>query len=137
MSLRPYDELDASNEANTRQQSFFFLATLALAATISIFGIIGGFIYGDYYGRKHAQFDSVELRQHYAGQCYSFMGAQLQKTIKSSFEKQAKSREQNERLEDIRNLILNLQMDISGLGRNQKPKNREVGLKKKVASAAP
>lgn len=136
MALRPYDDIDEAQVKTAKQHSFFFFSTVALAATISLFGIIGGFIYGDYYGRQHAQFDSVELRKHYAGECYSYVDNQLKKTIKSSIEKQGKSREQSERLDDIRNLIINLHMDINGLGLNKKPKDRDFGMKKKVASAA-
>lgn len=136
MALRPYDDIDESFAKSSKQQSFFFFSTVALAATISIFGIIGGFIYGDYYGRKHAQFDSVELRKHYAGECYSYVDTQLKKTIKTSLEKQGKTREQTERLDDIRNLIINLHMDINGLGMSKKVKDRDLSMKKKVASAA-
>jgi hypothetical protein len=136
MALRPYDDIDESLATSSKQQSFFFFSTVALAATISIFGIIGGFIYGDYYGRQHAQFDSVELRKHYAGECYSYVDTQLKKTIKTSFDKQGKTREQTERLEDIRNLIINLHMDINGLGMGKKAKERDLSMKKKVATAA-
>ncbi len=125
------DELEAKN--GDKQQSFFFFATIALAATISIFGIAGGFIYGDYYGRKHAQFDNSELRKHYAAECYSYVDTQLKKTIKSSFDKQSKQRDQVERLEDIRSLLINLQMNSSA-NQTKKPKDRDKDGKKKVAS---
>lgn len=139
MALRPYDDIDNAVDPVARQQSFFFFSTIALAMAIALIGVAGGFIYGDYYGRKHAQYENPELRQHYAGQCYSFIDSQLKKTIKSSFEKQGKVREQNERLEDIRNLLINLRMDVSGVGLNKKqPKpaerDKDLSNKKKVAS---
>ena len=131
-----YDDLDKDLSASRsdKQQSFFFFATIALAAVITIFGIAGGFIYGDYYGRKHAQYENPELRKYYAGECYAYIDNQLKKTIKTSIDKQSNKREQTERLEDIRNLIINLQMDMSGMGKaSKKPKENN---KKKVSSVA-
>ena len=64
-----HDEVsDIERFAEQKQRSFFFFSTLALAMTVGIFGVLGGFVYGDYYGRKHAQFDNNELRQHYRDQ---------------------------------------------------------------------
>lgn len=141
MALRPYDDLDLSEAALTesKHRSFFFFTTIALAALISILGIAGGFIYGDYYGRKHAQLENPELRKYYAGQCYSFMDNQLKKTLKNAFDKQAKGGEQLARLDEIRGMIQSLQMDlasIGGAGKKTKSKGREIGLKKKVAYGA-
>ncbi len=140
MSKRPIDDLDNDysheDQSEDKQRSFFFFATIALAAVISIFGIAGGFIYGDYYGRKHAQYENPELRKYYAGQCFSYVDGQLKKTIKTSFEKQARSAEQGERLEDIRNILVSMQMDLQNLGNGKKIKNKDLSMKKKVASAA-
>ncbi|MBC7660016.1 MAG: hypothetical protein H7249_09935 [Chitinophagaceae bacterium] len=134
-----YDAFDdeLTFAAARKQQSFFFFATVALAATISILGIAGGFVYGDYYGRRHAQYENPELRQYYAGQCYSYIDNQLKKTIKSAFEKNGNKKEQTERLDDIRNLIINLQMDVGGIGQTKRPNppSRETP-RKKVASVA-
>lgn len=124
-----------------KQKSFFFFSTLALSMTIGIFGILGGFIYGDYYGRKHAQFDNDELRQHYAGQCYSYIESTLKKSIKSSLDKASGKHEQLERLDQIKAMMRNLQLDVehlaSGETRRLKDKEKEkakIDNKKKVAS---
>lgn len=125
-----------------KQKSFFFFSTIALSMTIGIFGVLSGFVYGDYYGRKHAQFDNQDLRQHYAGQCYSYMESTLKKTIKTSLEKSSGKHDQIQRLDDIKSMMINLQMDVEhlsgGEARKKKMPVKEKNLnsnKKKVASA--
>lgn len=120
-----------------KQKSLFFFSTLALSLTIGIFGILGGFIYGDYYGRKHAQFDNDELRKHYAGQCYAYIDSTLKKTIKSSLDKTSGKRDQIERLDEIKTMLINMQLDLEHVsgGQNRKKNEREPATaKKKVAS---
>ncbi len=97
-----------------KQQSIFFFSTLALALSISLISVAAGFIYGDYYGRKHAQYDSNELRKHYAGECYAYMDTQLKKSIKTSLDKQSRAKDQVERLDDIKATLVNIQMDLAG-----------------------
>ncbi len=126
-----------------KQKSFFFFATIALSMTIGIFGILGGFVYGDYYGRKHAQFDNNELRNHYAGQCYSYIDSTLKKTIKTSLDKTSGKHDQIERLDTIKSMLVNLQLDMEVVSggetrklRKDKEKLKEISpTKKKVASA--
>lgn len=123
-----------------KQKSFFFFSTLALSMTVGIFGILGGFIYGDYYGRKHAQFDNNELRQHYAGQCYSYIETTLKKSIKTSLEKSSSKHDQNEKLDQIKSMMIDLKLDVEHLsgGEPSRPKGKGKGKpdnKKKVASA--
>lgn len=137
MSSR-FDEMDdLPVVSNDKQQSFFFFATLALASAISIIGVAGGFVYGDYYGRKHAQFENPELRKYYAGECYSYIDSELKKTIKASVEKSSTKRDEVERLDDIRGLIISLQMDVNELALNASKKPLKDSAKKKVASIAP
>jgi len=62
---------------------------LVLSGIIATAGALaGGFIYGEYYGRHHAQFDNPALRKHYAGECYSYMSQQFSKTMRESFDRE-------------------------------------------------
>ena len=140
MAMNFDDEVsDIVRIEDQKQKSFFFFSTVALSMTIGIFGVLGGFVYGDYYGRKHAQFDNNDLRQHYAGQCYSYMESTLQKTIKASLDKSSGKRDQIKRLDDIKSMMVNLQMDVAHLSGGERPKQKKVKYdhsnKKKVASA--
>ncbi len=129
-----------------KQKSFFFFSTIAFSMTIGIFEILGGFVYGDYYGRKHAQFDNTELRQHYAGQCYAYIETTLKKSIKTSLEKTSGKKEQIEKLDELKAMLQNLQLDVDGMNglspkTKDRPKNKNRDkqdintTKKKVASA--
>ncbi len=117
---------------NPREQQLIVYTLFLFGFVIALTGLIGGFIYGDYYGRKHAQYDNPSLREYYAGQCYSFWENQFKKTVRSSLEKPANSSLQNDRLEEIRSMIQDLQHDIA----DQSTTKGLKGARKKVASSS-
>jgi hypothetical protein len=116
---------------NPREQQLIVSTLFLFGFVIALTGLIGGFIYGDYYGRKHAQYDNPSLREYYAGQCYSFWENQFKKTVRSSLEKSGNSSLQNDRLEEIRSMIQDLQHDIADQSNTKGLK----GARKKVASS--
>lgn len=69
--------------------SVWSLVLLVIGIGIGALGLMGGFMYGDYYGRQHAQYDNPALRDHYAGQCYQQFSARLldatRETIRQEF----------------------------------------------------
>ena len=71
----------------------FFLFLLGMSFGLA--ALLGGFMYGDYYGRQHAQFDNPVLREHYAGQCYQQFSKQLlgetREAIQGAFSNLAKT----------------------------------------------
>ncbi|MFW7381596.1 MAG: hypothetical protein ACOH5I_22500 [Oligoflexus sp.] len=64
----------------------FALVIFGVMGTAAALG--GGFIYGEYYGRHHAQFDNPALRKHYAGECYRYMSQQFSKTVRETFDRE-------------------------------------------------
>jgi len=116
---------------NPREQQLIVYTLFLFGFVIALTGLVGGFIYGDYYGRKHAQYDNPSLREYYAGQCYSFWENQFKKTVRTSLEKPANSSLQNDRLEEIRSMIQDLQHDVADMSSTKGLK----GARKKVASS--
>lgn len=101
-----------------------------LLVFFGIFGtaaaLVGGFIYGEYYGRHHSQFDNPALRNHYAGECYRYMSQQFTKTMRESFDKEFHRRNElaaksgqlltaSPELQEIHNLLLSMQNDMDSL----------------------
>ncbi len=120
-------------EPNPREQRLIVYTLFLFGFVIALVGLVGGFIYGDYYGRKHAQYDNPTLREYYAGQCYSYWENQFKKTVRSSLEKPGEGQLQNVRLEEIRSMLQDLQHDVSDMA-TQKAGAR--GLRKKMASSS-
>ena len=54
------------------RQAYMFYALFLAGLLIALGGVVGGFMYGDAYGRKHAQYDNPQLREYYSGQCYAY-----------------------------------------------------------------
>lgn len=46
------------------------IACFCFGTCITLGAVIGGFVFGERYGRENAQFDNPSLRKHYTGQCY-------------------------------------------------------------------
>ena len=105
--LRFRDQLESD-----KQQSLFFFSVVAFGFALAVLSVIGGFIYGDYYGRQHAQYDNPRLREYYSGQCFNFINNNLKKTMKVGIDKIANHQEQNQKLEEIRGMISSLQYDL-------------------------
>lgn len=72
-------------------------------------------MYGDSYGRKHAQYDNPTLREYYAGQCYAFWENQFKKTVRVTLDQPRSNREETQRLDEIRMMLQDLQHTVSDL----------------------
>lgn len=127
--LRFRDQLESD-----KQKSLFFFSTVAFGFALAVVSIIGGFIYGDYYGRQHAQYDNPKLREHYSSQCFNFINTQLKKTIRG-VDKIASREEQNQKLDEIRIMINSLQLDIGSLTTPKRNGKEGRDAKKKVAAS--
>jgi hypothetical protein len=65
-------------------------------------GLILGFIVGDSFGRRNAQYDNPDLREYYAGKCYDYWETQLKQTLTSSLQQDAVERKgQSQKLDEI------------------------------------
>jgi hypothetical protein len=60
----------------------FFLVITSLFGCFA--ALAGGFIYGEYYGRQHAQYDNPTLRSHYAGECFRYVSQEFTKTVRDT-----------------------------------------------------
>ncbi|HYX35892.1 MAG TPA: hypothetical protein VE954_22560 [Oligoflexus sp.] len=115
---------------DAHEQRLIVFTLYLLGFVIALVGLVGGFIYGDYYGRKHAQFDNPTLREYYSGQCYAYWENQFKKTVRTSLEKPADAQIQSVRLEEIRSMIQDLQHDVADMATQKAP------VRKKMASAS-
>lgn len=113
---------------NAHEQRLIVFTLYLFGFVIALVGLVGGFIYGDYYGRKHAQYDNPSLREYYSGQCYAYWENQFKKTVRSSLEKPNDAQLQNVRLEEIRSMIQDLQHDVADMAAQKG--------RKKMASAS-
>ena len=113
-----------------QEQRLIVFSLYLLGFIIALTGLVGGFIYGDYYGRKHAQFDNPTLREYYSGQCYAYWENQFRKTVRSSLDKTNDTAVQNARLEEIRAMLQDLQHDVTDMATQKAPAAR-----KKMANA--
>lgn len=110
------------------------LFTLGLLFTLlSLLGLAAGFMYGESYGRKHAQYDNPSLREYYAGQCYSYWDKNVQKTLRLALEKTAAADQETARLDELRLMLQDLQRDVSEMALH---KNSTKNNRKKVISAS-
>ncbi len=121
---------DRMPEAHEQRLIVFTLYLLGFV--IALVGLVGGFIYGDYYGRKHAQYDNPALREYYSGQCYAYWENQFKKTVRASMEKPTDAQIQSVRLEEIRSMIQDLQLNVADMATQKAP----APARKKVASAS-
>jgi hypothetical protein len=65
-------------------------------------GLILGFIVGDSFGRRNAQYDNPDLREYYAGKCYDYWDSQLKQTLNSTLQQDAVERRgQGQKLDEI------------------------------------
>lgn len=127
--LRFRDQLESD-----KQKSLFFFSTVAFGFALAVVSVIGGFIYGDYYGRQHATYDNPKLREHYSSQCFNFINTQLKKTIRG-VDKLASREEQNQKLDEIRIMLNSLQLDIGSLTTPKRNGKEGRDVKKKVAAS--
>ncbi|WP_141733601.1 hypothetical protein [Oligoflexus tunisiensis] len=115
---------------DAHEQRLIVFTLYLMGFVIGLFGLVGGFIYGDYYGRKHAQYDNPALREYYSGQCYAYWENQFKKTVRTTLEKPNDAQLQNVRLEEIRSMIQDLQHNVADMATQKAP------ARKKVASAS-
>lgn len=81
------------NSIPASKRSCLSLASLTLLAICMTFaGLILGFIVGDSFGRRNAQYDNPDLREYYAGKCYDYWQTQLKQSLNSSLQKAALER---------------------------------------------
>jgi len=93
-------QLAAGGRPKKSWLSIAFLTLLAVC--LSFLGLIFGFIYGDSFGRRNAQYDNPALREYYAGKCYDFWETQFKQTLNASLQDQANLRkDQNQKLDEI------------------------------------
>ncbi len=101
----PYDPASAGRlgSAPATKRSWLSLASLTLLAICMTFaGLILGFIVGDSFGRRNAQYDNPDLREYYAGKCYDYWETQLKQTLTSSLQQDAVERKgQGQKLDEI------------------------------------
>ncbi len=112
-----------------KRDSLRFFAWFAFGLCLAVFGLITGFMYGDSYGREHAQFDNAQLRDHYAGQCYAYWENQFKQTVRIALDKpSARTLEQTQKLNEMRSILVDMQQSLDDLTMQRESKN-----KKKVA----
>ena len=126
----PHDIVKSKDSEGPSRLSIYsmFLTGIVLAFV----GIAAGFMYGDSYGRRHAQYDNPVLRDYYAGQCYSFWENNFRKTVRSTLEKPISSDLQFARMDEIRQILLDIQRDLGELGNRKIPAK---GNPKKMANS--
>jgi hypothetical protein len=117
---------------DAHEQRLIVFTLYLFGFVIALAGLVGGFIYGDYYGRKHAQYDNPSLREYYSGQCYAYWENQFKKTVRASLEKPSDAQLQSVRLEEIRSMIQDLQHNVADMATQKAP----APARKKVASAS-
>jgi hypothetical protein len=123
------DELipEAEDTLTSSQQrdSLRFFAWLSFGLSLAIFSLIAGFVYGDRYGRQHAQFDNPQLRDHYAGQCYAYWENQFKQTVRVALERpSARTLEQTQKLNEMRSILADMQVSLDSLAQQKEGKGR-------------
>lgn len=98
------------------QKKWLSLASLTLLAICMTFaGLILGFIVGDSFGRRNAQYDNPDLREYYAGKCYNYWESQLKQTLNSSLQQDAaERRSQAQKLDEIFSKMQDLEHALVG-----------------------
>jgi hypothetical protein len=75
---------------------------LAAGSAPSFGGLILGFVVGDRFGRRNAQYDNPDLREYYAGKCYDYWETQLKQTLSSTLQQDSVERKgQGQKLDEI------------------------------------
>lgn len=93
--------LTLSGQAPRRSWSSLAFLTL-LGICMSFAGLVLGFMYGDSFGRRNAQYDNPALRDYYAGKCYDYWENQIKQTLNSSLQEDAVQRRgQGQKLDEI------------------------------------
>jgi len=104
-TFSPSDPVIASQLASAPapKRSWLSLAALTLLAIcMSFAGLFLGFVVGDSFGRRNAQYDNPDLREYYAGKCYAYWDSQLKLTLTSSLQQDAVERKvQYQKLDEI------------------------------------
>lgn len=129
VKLRFRDQLESD-----KQKSLFFFSMVSFGFALAVVSVALGFMYGDYYGRQHAQFENPKLRDYYSSQCLTFINTHLKKTIRG-FDKITDRQDENRKLDEIRSMVSNLQIDIGSLSAPAPKRNPGKDGKKKVAAA--
>lgn len=111
-----------------KEQSLTFFALFLLAFLIALGGLVAGFIYGDSYGRRHAQYDNPVLREYYSGQCYAYWETQFSKTVRQALTKPSNNAEQTLRLDEIRGLLLDMQTNLAQIAAEKETKGKKKSL---------
>jgi|GEM_PF-6560185 len=73
-----------------------------LSISLCFLGLILGFIFGDSFGRRNAQYDNPVLREYYAGKCYDYWENQFKLTLNTSLQEQTQVRkDHSQKLDEI------------------------------------
>ncbi len=115
-----------------KSQSLLFFSLFTAAFLIAVASMLAGFMYGDSYGRKHAQYDNPVLREYYAGQCYAYWETQFKKTVRQTLAKIGPTSEQTARLDEMRMMIVDMQQNL-----NELALQKAGDPKKKMVSTSP
>lgn len=113
-----------------KKSALAFFSLFVFGFLIAVLGLFAGFMYGDAYGRKHAQYDNPVLREYYAGQCYAYWETQFKKTVRQALTKIGPQAEHTARLDEMRMMLMDMQHNISELALQ-----KDAATKKKVVSA--
>jgi len=125
----PYDPMSAGRLASAPapKRSWLSMAALTLLAICMTFaGLILGFVVGDSFGRRNAQYDNPDLREYYAGKCYDYWETQLKQTLTSTLQQDAAERKgQYQKLDEMFTKMQDLERAMAeftagrGLGQQQ------------------
>ena len=64
------------------KRSPIWLLVVVMSLPLPFVGLFAGYYYGDKFGREHAQFNNPVLREHYIGQCLSYLREILKKSLR-------------------------------------------------------
>lgn len=125
----PFDPMSVDRLASSPvpKRSWLSLTALTLLAICMAFaGLILGFVVGDSFGRRNAQYDNPDLREYYAGKCYDYWETQLKQTLNSTLQLDAAERKnQYQKLDEMFTKMQDLERAMAeftagrGLGQQQ------------------
>jgi hypothetical protein len=103
---------------------------LVLFSLIFVFGFMaalaGGFIYGEFYGRRHANYNDPNLRNHYAGQCLDYMSREFSTVVRDTLGRELSGPNSNlqklaianTEITEIRDMMVAVQQDLQSLSQS-------------------
>ena len=76
-------EFEDKSKGPEKNSPFSLVLVFCCGVGVCMGALFLGFMYGDRYGREHAQYDNPALRTYYAGQCFDYMEKEFLKTARS------------------------------------------------------